>query len=983
MADNRIKVAGYAKKVVYNGGIEYRNFSDSLVGNQFTSDGGTTLFTAANFNITTNLDPKDSKIFTTKPFGDFVSLEDLKLTHEQAIEFIDTNTKIVLNIDKTDLTNYAYFGSLREFVRVSLESIIMNWPASLYVSPVNEFNPFLGGPAFENYVTDDLTGTATFSVNAARFVNKFNVNYTQTGQILNSFSDSNDLRNMAVNFNSYNVSTSTGDYPVLGFTGTTDLNKNVYFEVSGFPFTSSATTINYHIKPNDIKFEGFFSNLNVFESNLLNRLTTPAYTSNYKYSVETEQGNVIASEMTITWPVSDGYNIDFDTEHYVNFVGDLLTIADNNDLTNTNIMTRFLVSESITDFDTIDQKMGNTLRIYGREFDEVKRYIDGLAYANTVTYDGFKNTPDVVLKNLAKVMGWDLISSISEVDLVNNYLKTSTSTYEGHSRGLTAVEAEVELWRRIILNTPWIWKSKGTRKAIEFLFKFIGSPDGLVDFNEFIYVAKKSLDIDLFNEILVANSGTTGIDGLNIDSDGFPRVLPNTSEMYFQKGGLWYRETGGPNSNMDILTGNNPHIGPYDAGYEYINQFSCLIPDFQPVTLIEEKVVSGSTNIFVNYDNGTFGDCYVSGQTADYIEVLNQDNQEIDECILVTSEITQTYPEMVELDECGCPINQCDKASLRIHIRKLPTPQTDCGYTGFVLDEGGFILFTLYNGEETNFMSSECCTSLGFTPELQDGIYVCRWQEPAGICDGYTPTVIEDGYQVFIGPDGENTREVKATECCPIGTIPELVVGGNYMCKEDMVVEVVTCSGFTASSIMGDGTVVFNGPSGTTTFMEVECCTAFGFSAVTSGGKTVCKIACESYVSTTVGLDNYTVFTRANSTTYTEVPLPECCPVNTLAVPVTTSGGLNYYKCAQLETQRNCRYITYASFTNAGNAEAELAAFNGKYCDGTDFNFNRTLGPGEMSSQPINQCIDVDSLTFSSSNAAPHYNDSIECNIEI
>jgi hypothetical protein len=34
---------------------------------------------------------------------------------------------------------------------------------------------------------------------------------------------------------------------------------------------------------------------------------------------------------------------------------------------------------------------------------------------------------------------------------------------------------------------------------------------------------------------------------------------------------FWYRETGGANST--ILTGNNPHVGSYDGGFKYINQF--------------------------------------------------------------------------------------------------------------------------------------------------------------------------------------------------------------------------------------------------------------------------------------------------------------------------------------------------------------------------------------------------------------------------
>jgi hypothetical protein len=74
--------------------------------------------------------------------------------------------------------------------------------------------------------------------------------------------------------------------------------------------------------------------------------------------------------------------------------------------------------------------------------------------------------------------------------------------------------------------------------------------------------------------------------------------------MYFQKAGLWYRQTGGAASDIDILGGNNPHIGPYDGGNEYINQFNCLIPSFSSVTLIEETVVTGNTNLFTNYNYG-------------------------------------------------------------------------------------------------------------------------------------------------------------------------------------------------------------------------------------------------------------------------------------------------------------------------------------------------------------------------------------------
>ena len=55
----KVKVAGYSKKVTYDyGNIQYRNFDPDLVGLQIAANGGASLFTFGNFNITTNLDPK-------------------------------------------------------------------------------------------------------------------------------------------------------------------------------------------------------------------------------------------------------------------------------------------------------------------------------------------------------------------------------------------------------------------------------------------------------------------------------------------------------------------------------------------------------------------------------------------------------------------------------------------------------------------------------------------------------------------------------------------------------------------------------------------------------------------------------------------------------------------------------------------------------------------------------------------------------------
>ena len=124
MNNNKIKVAGYAQKVVYTDGIEYRNFTPDLVGLQLASNGGTPLFTMGNFAITTNLEPKSDKTFITNKFSNFVSLSDIDLSLSQTQTLLSDNASVILNLDKTNINYYALFGSLSEFIRVSLEDII-------------------------------------------------------------------------------------------------------------------------------------------------------------------------------------------------------------------------------------------------------------------------------------------------------------------------------------------------------------------------------------------------------------------------------------------------------------------------------------------------------------------------------------------------------------------------------------------------------------------------------------------------------------------------------------------------------------------------------------------------------------------------------------------------------------------------------------------------------------------------------------------
>ena len=745
---NKIKVSGYSKKEVFNGNIEYRNFSPDLVGLQLSSDGGTPLFTMGNFSITTNMDPKSDKSFITNNFSQFYNLDTLNLNETQAQTLLDNNAGVILNLDKSNLKYYAQFGSFTEFVRVSLENIIINWPASLYVNPfgVTDNGSSILGLTFEDYSYDFISDTSNFKVNVNFIDNKFNINYLTNGTILDTFNETNDLRNLTINFGSYSILTDDVEYEIIGFTGSTYIsNDYIYLTVKGDVFGTKTPNTIYHIKPKKINEELFFNGLSNFEGYLLNRFVIPKYTSTFSYQKRSETGSILLMNTNLTWPVSDGYNIDFQSGDYISFVSKLLEIASESDLTTSNLMNRFLVSESISDFDTTPvflseedldtsgQKVNKTLSIYGRSFDEINNYITSISFANVVSYDKKDNTPDNFLKDLAKVLGWDLVSSILEHDLLTNYVNSANSTYEGHSIGLTPVKADVELWRRLILNSPWIWKSKGTRKSIEFLLRFIGTPKGLVTFNEYIYKADGPIDVDLFVKTLSLNNLDLDLSSYPIDSDGYPRLLPDTDDLYFQNNGLWYRETGGSGSTIDILTGNNPHVGPYDGGNKYLNQLKTLIPNFSAVTLSSQTVTTDSFNLFTNYNLGEITN--YTGET--YVSASNLDGSDLD-LLVVNSSIIKDPKPTTPLSTCGCPYDGEDD-SLSICIERITppiTPPCKSLVNEPVSDiENGYYVFEYYQYNQdgtlysvggvpvtntSNFTDKECCNSLGGSSSYTD-----------------------------------------------------------------------------------------------------------------------------------------------------------------------------------------------------------------------------------------------------------------------
>lgn len=905
MANEKVKVVGYAQRVFFDNGIEYRNFSDDLVGQQFASESEAPLFTIGNFTITTNLERRASKLFNQNKFSSFYTLDDL--TQNTTIDMVDvlqSNINVKLNLDKSNLSNYAFFGSLVEYVRVSLEEIITEWPASLYVSKSKETSQ-LTGLTVENYTYDSLEENATFKISTNRLTNNYGINYLDNGQTVALNTGSEDLKNLSVSFLSYVVDVDDEQFDVIGFTGSSSAKDDyIYLEVEGDPFSSTTSLKSYHIRPNNDHVELFFNSLPDLQSYLLNRETTPKYTSTFRFPVRSDNGIIFYQERELTWPVSDGYNIDFSSSTYVIYVSELLDIATNFDENKTDIVSRQLVAEAVSDFDTFPkcdgteeisegQKINRTLKIYGRGWDEIKKYIDGIKLANRVTYNKKDNVPDVMLKYLARTMGWEMVSSILENDLLMSYLRPSDPSYSGITKGLTPYEAEIELWRRLILNSPWIWKSKGHRKVIEFFLKFIGAPKDLIQFNEYVWVAKKPVDVELMKGILDSlGRDASLINSLNFDSEGYPRAPRNNADMYFQKGGLWYRETGGVGSVVDVTTGNNPHLGPYDGGKEYIDQFRCLIPDFSAVTVTKENVTTELQNIFTNYNSGLVNN---TTQNLSY-DVLNLDGVPITDCFTIEGEIIEDPKPSAEITDCGCETGEGDDAiKFSIYKEEPATGTTDCGYSAFTFDSNGYVEFSIKDTGNTSYaIPRECCTAIGQTPEMVDGAWWCRWKEPSG-CEGYTDYALTvDGTVIWQDPKGNETTVVPSSECCDVRKEYSAVTadsGRGYEC-------VIPCVGIEDVAITTEGVVIWEDSSGrqTTTVDFAQCCDVRKeYTAVEVDGGYQCVVElpadCLSWSPTAVELDGTVVWTPDDGSRDTTVVSSEECCTNYGYDSVVVRGG--------------------------------------------------------------------------------------------
>jgi hypothetical protein len=494
---------------------QFRNgsdvFGDSLVGLQFASTNGTPLFSFGDFSITTNIATSQGML----------PMAGHPLVYNYQTNGYNTNLNIFINFNYSDITNYANYGSLTERLRSAVNGIITDFPAGIY------YNQILYGLTY-----DSFTNITQFQIPIAFIYNPYNITLTSDGLLETSVSGGT-LRNLVKYYNKFVLDYNNEETPLVNLTSddnylTISVNGNIF----------SATTANFLIKPNYLERENVFKAFDEIQQFLLNRDSTPLYTATFKYRRYLDD-TLVDDTTSITWETYFyGYNPNINTNYLEQYINTLVGIGNDIDEIKSNLIARFYISDSIIDFDTPDQKIQKMLQVYGRSFDEIKKYIDGLAFANTVTYDKKNNAADNLIKNLAETIGWKADTIYSSDDLLVNVFGTNTPQVLTNTKNKTPYELDIEFWRRLFLNSAYLFKSKGTRKALEFILEYIGAPESLYEMNEYVYLADGKISINELESVISLTEVQTGtiIDTTTIpvDTEGYPFILNNSDTFYYQ-----------------------------------------------------------------------------------------------------------------------------------------------------------------------------------------------------------------------------------------------------------------------------------------------------------------------------------------------------------------------------------------------------------------------------------------------------------------
>ena len=425
-----------------NDGTIYERDITTIGGvNQFAK-GMTPIYRSNNFIITVRNDNSSTNVFNNTNWerNDSGTVWTLKNVSGLTSDSEDANDmKIVLKQDYYDFCDFAYYGSLSELFRASITDIIDRFPGELYCTSNNIY--YTVSEVIDKEVIEDrvMLGEKPYIYNID---NPFGIDLHSKVTPKN---DTNPLKYFAddgyknylfikdgdtsgVTIDSWSSEPTSNDYckgnkicdirinnyTIEAYVG--DDGKIFYF--------GDESMQGLHIRPNEKYITEFYNKCDNFQKILMNRKTTPLYKATFSVLGEGKYGLTKSFE-TFIFPTTYGdYNIIADEYGFSDYTSRLIKIGEFYDSNITDNIYRAMTHEAIKNFDWTytreytsgeeeeyvlgGHKIQKALRVIGREFDEIKAYIDNIKNICRASYDDRGNMPDYFLKDSLADEGWDI-----------------------------------------------------------------------------------------------------------------------------------------------------------------------------------------------------------------------------------------------------------------------------------------------------------------------------------------------------------------------------------------------------------------------------------------------------------------------------------------------------------------------------------------------------------------------------------------------
>lgn len=496
------------------------------------------------------------------------------------------DNSVILNPDYESLRDFAYYGSALELVRSSIDDIIMRYPASVIVSSnkiaegefevYNDFNIDL----FSNL--DDIPGIFEKEDNNRNFSNN-KEKYELV--IINGDEEKKDIVEDIISVDieeKLNGKEFNNKCENIKAEFTCKINGKITFTKkfnSNYnDWVISATVPGSIIRPKKEIYDNVMKSFNGLQKILLNDKTFPKFKATFDTPIITDSGfNVVKRDYI--WPSKSGIMPTIEGMGFKNYVSDLIKLAEYYDEYESDNAWRMLTHESIKNLDwsfirkdknndeeniNIDTtRISSIIRLWGRQYDEIKQYIDGIRAVNNISYNGKNNIPSALLSKSLENSGWEA----KNISPTFDDSKVTRNIFPTESYGKNHIEINNLFLKILKLNSRSILSKKGTRAGLEELLAIFGFSQGEYEINEYVYVAMPKNEDNTypkFDDVKECNKFRDGFDFKNEDDlDGLPlkRVVFKNGEetldyvipwfdqnkkyknnIYFQSKGGWGKE---------------------------------------------------------------------------------------------------------------------------------------------------------------------------------------------------------------------------------------------------------------------------------------------------------------------------------------------------------------------------------------------------------------------------------------------------------